>query len=504
MAFGDSTNIKVHWGLSPGFHAYLDQFILKTQSPEGIHVSLQEVSPIETFYDKFTKKSRRGVKDEGTLDFVLELPEYLELPTDQDRHNISVQIQLTYQACSSEICLLPKTIPLTFTVKTKDSNPPLLFGKQQSDLSLWFAIFIAGILTSFTPCVFPLIPITLSVLGARQKKSNRKSGFFLSLCYVLGIAITYATLGLIAASTGVLFGSFLGHPAVALVIAFVFIILALSSLDVFTLQAPNFIRKHLSLHKTQGGLVGAFFTGLIAGIIASPCVGPVLAAILTYVAKTQNLKLGFGLLFVFAFGLGQLFLLLGTFSGLQKYLPKSGPWMVYIKYIFSLTFFIIALFYLQPLWTHSGSWFSNLINKNPQVDSPVHKTNASSLWIKYSPELMQKAFKDKKPVVIDFYADWCAACKELELKTLNQPEVVSYAKEIVFLRFDATQTTEEFKELQKQFNIVGLPHLSFINNAGKEQTDLTLNGFEAVAPFTLRLKKLLQLTENSKNAKRQF
>lgn len=206
-------------------------------------------------------------------------------------------------------------------------------------------VFLAGFLASLTPCVYPLIPITISVFGARGATSRRRS-FALSLTYVLGIAVTYTALGLIAASFGTVFGGIMQNAWVLAGLAAVFILLGLASLGAFELALPSELQTRLS--ETGGaGYGGALSMGLVAGLIAAPCVGPIVAGILVYVAQQGSLWLGGLLLFDFAMGLGVLFVVLGTFSGLIHSLPKSGAWMDGVKAVFAMIFFGIALYYLQ-------------------------------------------------------------------------------------------------------------------------------------------------------------
>ncbi|MEZ4872476.1 MAG: cytochrome c biogenesis protein CcdA [Bdellovibrionales bacterium] len=162
-------------------------------------------------------------------------------------------------------------------------------------VGIFFAIFLSGIFTSFTPCVFPVVPMTLAVIGHGTEGKSRIQGFFVSFVYVTGIAIVYSTLGLIVASSGAVFGSYLGHPLVNAGIAFIFFIMAASMFGAFDLEAPRFIRNRFRMVGTGKGYGGAFGAGLVAGIIASPCVGPVLVAILAFVAQTQDMLLGFAL-----------------------------------------------------------------------------------------------------------------------------------------------------------------------------------------------------------------
>ena len=212
-------------------------------------------------------------------------------------------------------------------------------------LAALLLVFLAGVLASLTPCVYPLIPITVGIFGAKQAETRGKA-FALSLVYVVGIAVTYSILGVAAAMLGTVFGGAMQSPWVLGAISALFIALGLSSLGVFEFRLPGNLQTKLS-QAGGTGWFGAFAMGLVAGIIAAPCVGPIVAGILLYVAQQQDPFLGWLLLMTFAFGMGQLFLALGTFSSLLNKLPNAGSWMEGVKVVFGVVFLAMAIYYLQ-------------------------------------------------------------------------------------------------------------------------------------------------------------
>ena len=202
---------------------------------------------------------------------------------------------------------------------------------QANPLLAFIAVFLAGVGVSFTPCVYPVIPLTLGFIGARSAGSRSK-GFLLSLVYVLGMALTYAVLGAFAALTGKLFGQIGSNPWTYFLVANVCFVFGISMLGAF--EIPSLSIGIQQSKNEKGGYFGAFIIGIFSGLIVGPCTAPVLATILVYVGTRQNVLYGFGLLFVFGYGVGFLMVLLGTFTGLFAALPKSGAWLERVKKIF--------------------------------------------------------------------------------------------------------------------------------------------------------------------------
>lgn len=205
---------------------------------------------------------------------------------------------------------------------------------------------VAGILTSFTPCVYPVIPITVGYIGANAAGSKRK-GFTLSVSYVMGMAVTYSLLGGTAALTGKIFGQVSTSPISYLIIANICILFGISMLGVFDLRIPSFLtRAHIGSRPKRGSVLPAFLVGLASGLVVGPCTAPVLAVILTYVATKQNLFYGVSILFTFACGMGFLLIMLGTFTGLIVSMPKAGPWLNKIKKVFGWIMILAGEYFL--------------------------------------------------------------------------------------------------------------------------------------------------------------
>jgi thiol:disulfide interchange protein DsbD len=265
---------------------------IRVLSPNEMSVGSFTVTPITTFFDSFSKKEKRGLQGDGQMKTTLSISPSVGL----GEH--SVIFEVTYQACTDENCLFPTKLEIPGKIQVAQNaqmSADIVKTPKTSDVSIlsfesalekgllytFFFVFLAGILTSFTPCIFPMIPITLSIIGASQmrhmpgsetaiKRKSRLRGFSISVVYVLGIALTYAILGVIAAKTGALFGSALSNPYVVGVISIIFVLMGLSMYGLFEIQMPSFIRDNLSKTKTDPGFAGAFIAGLIAGVVASP------------------------------------------------------------------------------------------------------------------------------------------------------------------------------------------------------------------------------------------
>ena len=208
----------------------------------------------------------------------------------------------------------------------------------------YLAAYLGGVFVSFTPCLYPVIPITLAFIGAHGSGSKVK-GFVLSLTYVLGMSLTYTALGAVAALTGKLFGQIQTNPWTYFIVANICILMGLSMLEVFTLsvRVPDFVTKVQSRRK---GFWGSFFIGAVSGLVIGPCTAPVFAVLLSYVATSQNIIFGMSLFFIFALGMGTFLIILGTFAGLLASIPKSGMWMTRINHMSGWILLAIGEYFL--------------------------------------------------------------------------------------------------------------------------------------------------------------
>lgn len=394
--------------------------------------------------------------------------------------------------------------------------------------AFWGALgvaYLGGVLTSLTPCVYPLIPITVAVFGAREARS-RLQALALTLVYIAGMAVMFSGLGYAAASSGKVFGSFLANPWMLAGLGLFFIAMAASMFGAFDIALPQGLA--LRLNRVGGaGWGGAFAMGLVAGVIAAPCTGPVLASLLTVVATSGQPAFGVLLLFVYALGVGLPFLLLGGFS---VSLPKSGPWMEGVKSIFGIALLALALGYLKDALPGIRNAVSGL--SLPVIVGPlaaflgillgaVHRSFAGSVrekalkgagvalvvlgifvrvnlggvtsdipWTSDLATALARAEAEQKPVMIDFWAEWCAACKELDRYTFTHPDVRAEAERFITVKIDGTLENEEILSLYDRYGVQGLPTVLFLDPSGKPYEDPRVTGFLDGPRFLQEMRKV--------------
>jgi thiol:disulfide interchange protein DsbD len=229
---------------------------------------------------------------------------------------------------------------------------------EKRSLLLVLLVLLLGFLTSLTPCVYPVIPIVMGYIGTRSGKKKLK-GFYLSIFFVLGLAIVYSVLGTIAAATGTMMGASFQNPIVIIIISAIFVLMGLSLAGLFEIPVPSSISSKVQSGGNKSEVIGALIIGGVSGIIAAPCVGPVLIALLSWISQTRNIVLGFWLTFIFSLGMGIIFLLVGTFSGVISAMPKGGKWMDYIKYFFAAMLIGGGIYILNPIvpsWVNLLLW----------------------------------------------------------------------------------------------------------------------------------------------------
>jgi thiol:disulfide interchange protein DsbD len=374
-------------------------------------------------------------------------------------------------------------------------------------------IFVAGLATSLTPCVYPMIAITVSVFGARQAESRSRAAL-LSTAFVLGIAALFTPLGILSALTGSAFGSALASPWVVGALSALFTVMALSMFGLFDIALPSALQNRLA--QVGGlGVRGAFGLGFVNGLIAAPCTGPVLAVLLTWVATTGNVAFGALALFIYALGIGVLFWFVGTFA---VTLPKSGRWVEWTKSAFGIAMLALAFYYVRgllpyprpavrdQLWLAAalglvaggvivgaihlsfkgGPWGARL-RKAVGITACVAgllgivgwaealPPGAHIRWVESFEAGKGTALSEARPMLVDFGADWCGACQELERDVLSDPRVVAEARRFVTVRVDLStdKATDDKWALLESYNQPGLPFVVLHHSDGSEASRIT-------------------------------
>ncbi len=416
-------------------------------------------------------------------------------------------------------------------------------------------LFGFGLLMSLSPCIYPMIPITLAVIGTQSKEKGILHGLTMSLTYVIGMALVYAIIGYLSATVASGITAFMQSPVVMIPIALLLLVLSFSMFGAYELQAPQFMRDKLGgAGGNRSGLLGVFIMGMVAGLIASPCVGPFLGGLLLMLSTTGDGLLAFISLFTFGMGMGVLLIFVGTFPALLGSMPQAGGWMESLNKGMGLLLVSMALYFVRPGSVIPAQYFYPLLGAvtvlvgvfmgafdptgsesswwdrtrkalgimalvmgliflvgsslqygflgqawksilpEPAVTTVVQNADSSEVhaekdtpaplpakvpWQKVHTGENVQAFLDAKraeaitsgkPIMIDFWAQWCVYCKKLDKAVWNQPEVVKESLRFVTIKVDATKADDdEMTAIKNEFKVPGLPRVIFIDSRGEIQ-----------------------------------
>jgi thiol:disulfide interchange protein DsbD len=461
--------------------------------------------------------------------------------------DVRLRATVTAQACNNTQCLPPEEVRSGIDVtvappgsRTKKVNretfaaagaggdgerpapgSALDFGSKSLPLLL-VGVFLAGLALNLTPCVFPLIPITVGFF-TQQTKDREGSAFPLALAYVVGIAITYSVLGVLAALSGAIFGSALQSPWVVGLIVIVLLSLATSMFGLWELRVPGWAQRAAG---GRSGVFGALIMGLVMGFVAAPCIGPFVVGLLTYVGQRGDPFLGFMLFFTLALGLGLPYLILGTFTGAVNKLPASGMWMVGVRRVFGVILIAMAAYFAAPLMPgNSGRWLIAAVlvlgglyllmidrtgHQQAAVDRVMRLLSASMLvagvlmapgprsgvavapesaaglaWQPYEASAVTAALEGGSPVILDFSAEWCAPCRELDERTFAAPAVSAVLEGYSRFKVDLTRSSEAGQALTTEYRVVGVPTVIVL---AKGEEVFRITGFEPPERFLKRLE----------------
>jgi len=453
--------------------------------------------------------------------------------------------KLSYQACSATSCLPPESVPVVLSLRVASpaagsasgttpaaetsiqaASPPGGRPAGEAGTGLWLTligIFLGGLALNLTPCIYPLIPITVSYFGGRDQKAG--GGIIVhGLLYICGLAFTNSILGVTASLSGAMLGSALQNPMVLIAVAVILIALATSFFGLWEIRVPSGLTRLAS--RNYGGYFGTFFMGLTLGIVAAPCLGPFILGLLTYVGQKGDPLLGFLFFFVLSVGMGLPLAVLAMFSGALKRLPMSGGWMEWIRKVLGWVLVGMAGYLLQPLIPDPGAritlfaliavaagvhlgWVDRSRHASP-LFSKVRKGVGVLLiagavvfylitprhvegvpWVPYTQGMLVEAARKKRPVILDFYADWCGPCKAMERDVFSDPGVRELAKKFLPVRVDLTRRHPDHEVLLKRFQVRGVPTIAFLDHRGEEQAGLRIESYVNTSEVLKRMKKAL-------------
>ncbi|MHB1358152.1 MAG: protein-disulfide reductase DsbD [Rhodocyclaceae bacterium] len=578
----DAQTIEARWDVQPKYYLYRHK-ISFTAEPAAVKLGEPAIPRGEEKVDEFFGRieALRGAVivripvTAGTGTFVLKATSQgcwdggVCYPPLTQEAKITLAAMSAAQSGSAAVPINPAVradaVPINPAIRadavppapTFESAPPA--GDESSRIArllqgsgFWLVVitfFGFGLLLSFTPCVLPMIPILSSIIVNHGHAVTHARAFSLSLAYVLGMAITYAAIGVAAGFSGTLLSAALQNAWVLGAFALVFVALALSMFGFYELQLPSALQAKLSdtANKRGGSLAAIALMGALSALIVGPCVAAPLAGALLYIAQTGDAVLGGSALFAMGLGMGAPLLLVGVFS--RSLLPKTGPWMQAVNKFFGVLLLATALWLvspvlptwltmlgwaallivpaiylhaLDPLPPQAGGWqrfwkgigvtmllagamlLVGLLGGSRDPLQPLSFLRAGSAAVSPAPTFeklrsvaeldarLAAAHATNKPVLLDFYADWCVSCKEMERFTFADPVVAAKMREFTLLKADVTANNDDDKALLKRFGLFGPPGIIFFDKTGKEIADLRVVGYQPAEQFLPTLQIALR------------
>lgn len=537
------TKLTLSWVIATDYYLYKDKFKFAAENATIIKQSQPEGSQIE---DEFF-----GATEVYFFEAIIEL----ELDNIEPGAQIKIRYQgcanagLCYNPVTKVVDL--DTVDNAAASTNSDSTAANSSSQQNqlaeslnsgSFLVSLLIFFGLGVGLAFTPCVFPMFPILSGIIAGQQNLTIKK-GLYLAFIYVQGMALTYSLLGLVVASMGVQFQAYLQHPSVLIATSIIFVLLACAMFGWINLQLPASWTSKLtevSNKQKSGNVFGVFAMGLLSGLIASPCTTAPLTGALLYVAQTGDLFIGFITLYVLSLGMGLPLLVIGASGG--KLLPKAGAWMDMVKVIFGFILLSIPLILLERIvelsvvlqlagvllvilaaylrfqylnngsnqaksifWTLSITlllsglvlvakpWMGNLTYAGNAQTTETHTDTFIQLTsLQEIQQQVAQASAMNKIVMLDFYADWCVACKEFEAYTFSDTDVKTKMADFVLLQVDMTENTDQDLEILEYYNILGLPTIMFFDPLKGELTNNRVTGFMNATLFNQHLKVITE------------
>jgi len=523
VARGGATGIEVLATIARGWHInghkpdqpFLKPTVLTVTADQGVIVD-----PINYPHPDRQKFAFAGDTELLVYEGKLGLTSAVRVPAAFAGDRIHLEAVLQYQACNDTSCQRPTSVSATADLRVVDpeaappsagSEPPVAAaggGSGATTVAEWLderglfftlaAVALLGLGLNLTPCVYPLISVTIAYFGGQARRRTHVAG--LAAFYVLGIALSFSAVGVVAALSGGLFGAALQKPPVVLFIAAVMIVLALGSFGLYQLQPPAALMRRVG--GAGAGVAGALFMGLTMGIVAAPCVGPIVVGLLIFVGSRQDVWLGFLLFFVLALGMGAPYVVLATAAGSIRRLPRSGEWLLWTERLFGCILLSLAAYYLTALapaavrpWllpavvgaagiylgfierAGRGVRYFPLVKAAAGVAmiavavwlAPSNSTSAAIAWQRYDEWASLRAGPNgEKPLLIDVAAEWCIPCREMDHTTYVHPEVVREAARFRMIRADVTEENEATSALVERYDVKGVPTTILFSPDGAE------------------------------------
>jgi len=432
----------------------------------------------------------------------------------------AIKVTIDYQGCNNNECLRPASVSTTVALAAQGAAAGAVEGIAAGGLKIgggsdddstgaiehiflnhgWFlgflAVFFGGLALNLTPCVYPLIGVTIAYFGNQGGGPRRV--MYLAMVFVLGIALMFSGVGVAVAMSGGLFGAALQNPFVLVVLSAMLLTLAASSFGFFVLQPPQWMLQRAGA--AHPGYAGALLMGLGMGVVAAPCIGPIVLGLLLMVEKSGSALFGFSLFFTLALGLGVPYVGLAMAAGHIRRLPRSGEWLTWIEHLFGFVLVGLALYFLDPVvpnnlmtrilpyYAIAAGIYLGFVSREGRSWRPFLVMRSAigvvalaalvfMLYPRQAPEKLRFAPYDAgalasatqagKPVLIDFSADWCIPCREMEHSTFVDPSVVSEAKRFVTLKANLTAQDRRTEELTSKYEIQGVPTTLLIDSTGK-------------------------------------
>ena len=511
--------VEVQFAIADGYYMYRDKFRFSTDGNPAVQLGVAELPRGARHKDEFfgdTETYRRQVtiripaQGEGRF----ELKVVSQGCADLGVCYVPMESQASLQLAAGT--LAASNPERRWSVFASDMDIALLF---QGNAALVLASFFGfGLLLSFTPCVLPMIPILGGIIAGEGARLNKSRALALSGTYVLSMALTYAAAGVAAAYVGSLLAAYLQNVWVLGAFAAVFVLLALSMFGVYELRLPHAVEQRL--HGAHGRLKGGRLAsvaamGVLSAVIVSPCVSAPLAGALLEISRSGDVVLGGSALFAMALGMGVPLMLVGLSEG--ALLPRAGAWMVGVKKFFGLMLLAVAVWILSPvlpplagmlLWSLLAfglalllrrSWILAALpvvvglailvgalagSRDPLRPLAVFTTgtphSAPMAWTRVASleELQTRLKAPGRLVMLDFYADWCVSCKEMEAFTFSDPKVRAQLDRMLLLQADVTANNEHDKALLKRFSLFGPPGIIFFDAEGRELKGLRVIGYQ--------------------------